>query len=67
MKNPWIKLLIDVTIGIVIPINLIASCFGISIGDLLFFTGAFYIIGWGYLIECITDDPKVLERIKSGK
>ena len=62
-KKVWYKIM-DVLGGCLVIA--IASCW-FPLGDLLFFTGAFAMIHWGYLVESATDDPEVLERIKSGK
>ena len=66
MNNKWIKFFAAVLIGIM-PVELVCYWLGVSVGDLIFFTGAFFIIGWGTLVDYYTDDPAVLERIKSGK
>lgn len=63
----WIRLFVAVIIGIA-PVELVCYYwFNVALADLIFFTGALFIIGWGYLVDVATDDPAVLERIKSGK
>ena len=66
-KTVWIKIFIAVLIGIA-PVELVCYYwFNVAAGDLVFFTGAFFMIGWGMLVEIATDDPAVQEKIRSGK
>ena len=63
-KTVWIKIFIAVLIGIA-PVELVCYYwFNVALADLIFFTGAFFIIGWGYLVDIATDDPAFLEEIK---
>lgn len=61
--NKWIKFFAAVVIGIM-PVNLVCYWLGASVADLLFLTGAFFMIGWGTLVDIATDDPKFIEEIK---
>ena len=63
MNNKWIKFFAAVLIGIM-PVEFACYWLGVSVGDLVFFTGAFFMIGWGTLVDIATDDPKFIEEIK---
>ena len=62
-KKVWYKIMDVLVAALVLGI----ASIWYPLGDLLFFFGAAWIIHWGYVVSVVTDDPEVIEKIKSGK
>ena len=61
-----LKFIAGVICGIA-PVALIVHWLGMSVADLIFFTGAFAMIHWGYKAACRAEDPRFLEEKKTSR